>query len=249
MKRIVEILVFLIVTIGFAQSSEKFQRANSLYNQEKYQEAIDAYKSIIDAGQESASLYYNMANAHYKLSNIGPSVYYYEKGLELAPNDEDIKNNLVFAQNATIDSIDSIPQGFISGALKKIINLFNYDGWAWLSVLCVILFVVLFILYYSSRTSVKKRLFFVGSWGVLVLGVFGVFFAFKQYNSIKNNQFAIIFSQETVVKSEPNLRSEDIFELHEGTKVQVSETVNDWKKIKLSDGKIGWIPSEDLKEL
>ncbi len=249
MKRIVQILVFLMVTFGFAQSSEKFQRANSLYNQEKFQEAIDAYKSILDSGQESASLYYNMANAHYKLSNIGPSIYYYEKGLELSPNDEDIKNNLVFAQNATIDAIDSIPEGFVSGMLKKITNIFNYDGWAWTSVLCVILFVILFILYYSSRTSTKKRLFFVSSWAMLVLGIFGVFFAFSQYNSIKNNQFAIIFSQETIVKSEPNLRSEDVFELHEGTKVQVSETVNDWKKIKLSDGKIGWIPSEDLKEL
>ncbi|MCK8523240.1 tetratricopeptide repeat protein [Aquimarina sp. D1M17] len=249
MKQFVQILVFLAFVLGFSQGTEKFQRANALYQQGKYQEAIDAYKSILDAGQESVSLYYNLGNAHYKLSNVGPSIYYYEKGLELAPNDEDIKNNLVFAQNATIDAIDSIPEGFVSSMLRKITSLFTFDGWAWVSVACMILFVILFILYYTANLSSRKRLFFVGSWVVFLIGIFGVFFAFSQYNSVQNNQFAIIFAQETTIKSEPNLRSEDVFQLHEGTKVKVTETVNNWKKIRLTDGKIGWIPSEDLREL
>ncbi|GGX29725.1 tetratricopeptide repeat protein [Aquimarina muelleri] len=249
MKRIVEILIFLVITTSFSQEEEMFQRGNSLYNQEKYQEAIDKYASILDTNQESASLYYNLGNAHYKLSNIGASVYYFEKALQLAPNDEDIKNNLVFAQKATIDAIDVIPEGFVSRTIKKFTNIFSIDGWAWFSVICIILFVTLFILYYTAYSSSKKRIFFVVSWGVLIFGIFGILFAFKQYSFMENNQFAIIFSQEAIVKSEPNLRSEEVFELHEGTKVKVIETVNDWKKIKLTDGKIGWIPASDLKEL
>jgi len=79
--------------------------------------------------------------------------------------------------------------------------------------------------------------------------LFSVFFAFRQYNFKKNNQYAIIYVQETTIKSEPNLRSEEVFQLHEGTKVKVTETINDWKKIRLADGKIGWIPTTDLKEL
>ncbi len=249
MKRIVEALIFLSIALGFSQNQEAFQRGNSLYNQEKYQEAIDAYKSILNAGQESASLYYNLGNANYKLSNIGPSIFYYEKALALSPNDEDIKNNLAFAQKATIDAIDVIPEGFISRTFKKFTNMMDFDSWAWFSVICIIVFVILFILYYTAYSSSKKRIFFVGSWAILLLGLFGVFFAFSQCNYIKNNQFAIIFAQETTVKSEPNLRSEEVFELHEGTKVRVTETVNNWKKIKLADGKIGWIPKTDLREL
>ncbi len=249
MRRIIEIALFLMVTIGFSQDEETFQRAGSLYNQEKYQEAIDAYRSILDTGQESASLYYNLGNAHYKVSNIGPSIYYYEKALELAPNDEDIQNNLAFAQKATIDSIDVIPEGFISRTINGFTTMFSYDSWAWISVVCMLLFVTLFILYYTAHTSTKKRLFFVSSWLLLFVGIFGVIFAYNQYNFLKNNQFAIVFAQETTIKSEPNLRSEEVFELHEGTKVKVIETVNNWKKIKLEDGKIGWIPAEDLKEL
>ncbi|AXT54061.1 tetratricopeptide repeat protein [Aquimarina sp. BL5] len=250
MRNLVVIVVFLMSSmISTAQNNDIFEKANTFYNQEQYQEAIDAYKSIIDSGHESAELYYNLGNANYKLSNIGSSIYYYEKALELAPNDEDIKNNLTFANNATIDAIDVIPEGVISRTINGFTNMFSFDIWAWISVFCVVLFVVLFILYYSARISSKKRLFFLGSWVLLIIGLFGVFFAFKQYNFIENNQYAIIFAQESTIKSEPNLRSEEVFVLHEGTKVKVTETVNDWKKIKLADGKIGWIPGTDLKEL
>ncbi|WP_299433723.1 tetratricopeptide repeat protein [uncultured Aquimarina sp.] len=249
MKNIVIIIVFLMNMIGLAQEDQVFEKANTFYNQEQYQEAIDAYKSILDNGQESAELYYNLGNANYKLSNIGSSIYYYEKALELAPKDEDILNNLAFANNATIDAIDVIPEGVISRTVNSFTNMFSFDVWAWISVVCVVFFVVLFMFYYSARISSKKRLFFLGSWVSLIIGLFGIFFAFKQYRFIKNNQYAIIFAQETTIKSEPNLRSEEVFELHEGTKVKVTETVNDWKKIKLADGKIGWIPATDLREL
>lgn len=249
MKNLITIVVFLVSVLGLAQNDQLFEKGNSFYNQEKYQEAIDAYSAILESGQESASLYYNLANANYKLSNIGQSIYYYEKALELKPNDEDIKNNLAFANNATIDAIDVIPEGVISRTINSFTNMFSFDSWAWIAVLCVIIFVVLFLLYYTARISSKKRLFFLGSWVSLLIAVFAVIFAFKQYSYITNNQYAIIFAQESTVKSEPNLRSEEVFELHEGTKVKVTETVNDWKKIKLADGKIGWIPATDLKEL
>ncbi|WP_103863803.1 tetratricopeptide repeat protein [Aquimarina sp. I32.4] len=249
MKRIVEILIFLSVIVGFSQNEESFKRANSHYNKEKYQEAVNAYQSILEAGQESASLYYNLANAHYKLNNIGSSIFYYEKALILAPNDEDIENNLTYAQKTTIDKIEVLPQGFISRMIRKFTKIFSLDGWAWLSVISIILFVALLILYYTARTSSKKRLFFTSAWVVLIIGIASVFFAFKQYDFLINNRFAIIYAQEITVKSEPNLRSNTVFELHEGTKVQVLETINDWKKIKLADGKIGWIPKTELQEL
>jgi uncharacterized protein YgiM (DUF1202 family) len=74
-------------------------------------------------------------------------------------------------------------------------------------------------------------------------------FAFHNYGLMENDRPAIVFAQETQVKSEPNLRSSEAFVLHEGTKVQVLDTVNNWKKIKLADGKTGWIPQEDIKLL
>ena len=46
-----------------------------------------------------------------------------------------------------------------------------------------------------------------------------------------------------------NISSELVFELHEGTKVVILDGLDNWVKIKLADGKIGWIPNTDLKEI
>ena len=62
-------------------------------------------------------------------------------------------------------------------------------------------------------------------------------------------QYAIVFAANVNVKNAPTQNSDINFELHEGTKVQILETLDNWKKIKIADGKIGWMDESDLKEL
>ena len=73
--------------------------------------------------------------------------------------------------------------------------------------------------------------------------------AFKEYSFAQNNLEAIVFAVETKVKNAPSLNGETVFTLHEGTKVKVLDTIDNWKKVKIDDGKIGWITSDDLKML
>ena len=60
---------------------------------------------------------------------------------------------------------------------------------------------------------------------------------------------AIIFSEKSEVKNAPTMNSDKIFTLHEGTKVLVLDSVDSWKKIRIADGKIGWIVDEEIKIL
>ena len=59
----------------------------------------------------------------------------------------------------------------------------------------------------------------------------------------------IVFDNEINVRSEPNARGQNIFTLHEGTKVNVLESLNEFQKIKIADGKEGWLPEESIKLL
>ncbi|MDO5979154.1 SH3 domain-containing protein [Flavivirga spongiicola] len=249
MKKVFYIVSFLLSLTAFSQNQTLFGKANALYNEGKYAEAIDNYNAILDTENHSADLYFNLANAHYKLNNIAPSVYFYEKALQLAPNDEDIKNNLSFAQNMTIDAIDVIPEAGLSKLLKNITNAMSFDNWARTAIGLVFCFVVLFLIYYFAYSTWSKRLTFMGSLISLALLCLSLAFAFHKYNLDRKDNPAIVFVQESKVKSDPNSRSEESFRLHEGTKVQVLESYNDWKKIKLSDGKMGWVSSEDIKLL
>ncbi|MBJ6367385.1 SH3 domain-containing protein [Snuella sedimenti] len=249
MRNILYILIFLSNLVGFSQNDALFEQGNTLYNDGKYAEAIEKYQAILDAKQHSADLYFNLANAHYKLNNIAPSIYFYEKALQLAPNDTDIKNNLSFAKNMTIDAIDIVPEGWVAKLIKNITNSLSFDNWARLAIVWVFSFVILFLIYYFAYSTFKKRLAFIASLASLFLLCITLVLAFHSYNLAKKDRPAIVFAQESKVKSEPNSRSEESFRLHEGTKVQILDTVNNWKKIKLTDGKTGWVPNQDIKAL
>ncbi|WP_242203106.1 tetratricopeptide repeat protein [Aestuariivivens insulae] len=249
MKRFLFIVSVLWSFGLMAQNSVLFDKANTFYNDGKYAEAIDAYNQILDTGKHSAELYFNLGNAHYKLNNIAPSIYFYEKALQLSPNDEDIKNNLSFARNMTIDDIDIIPETGMAKIINSLTHYLSFDGWAKTVVVFVFCFVILFLTYYFAYSTLRKRIAFLASMASLFLFCITLALAFHKYNLDQKDRPAIVFASESKVKSEPNTRSEELFRLHEGTKVQIMDTISDWKKIKLSDGKTGWVTNEDIKAL
>ena len=244
------LIFWLLCLIGFSQNTESFKQANDLYNSGYYKEAIGRYDSILASNQHSAEMYFNLANCYYKLNEIGPSIFYYEKALQLSPNDSDILNNLGYAQKMTIDAIQEVPESGVSKLLNKTLNRLSVDGWATRCVGLSFLVVILFLGYYLSYSETKKRLFFISSCGVLIVLFISLGLLFKKDSLDNNTHPAIVFVKEAEVKSEPNLRSETSFTLHEGTKVLVIEDYNDdWLKIKLLNGKTGWMTRSELKAL
>jgi SH3-like domain-containing protein len=73
--------------------------------------------------------------------------------------------------------------------------------------------------------------------------VFGV----RQNQIEKSENIGIIFSSSVNIKSSPDENGTDLFILHEGVKVEVLDKVEKWRKIKLADGKIGWLPEETVE--
>ncbi len=243
------LMVVLISLCSFGQNTQLFEQGNALYNDAKYDEAIRKYEQILDSDMHSAELYFNIANAHYKLNHIAPSIFYYEKALQLAPKDADIQQNMTFAKNMTVDAIDVIPEVGISKVINQVSNAVSFDVWSILAI-CFVLFAVFsFINYYLARGTKTKRLSFTLGFIGLFLMLGSLVSAFNKYALDKSDNPAIVFVQESQIKSEPNLRSTEAFLLHEGTKVQVLDTVDNWKRIKLTDGKTGWVPASDIKLL
>ncbi len=248
-QRFILVLALMISATSFAQNGPLFEQGKELYKAEKYQDAVNSWMKILESNHHSDALYYNLGNAHYKLNNIGPSIYYYEKALQLAPHDSDIKNNLAFSQNATIDSIEPLPETIFYKWYNSLSGILTFDGWAICVVVFTISFVLLFLLYYFSYSEGKKRLFFVSSLFTIIFLLGSLTIAFSTYNDSVKNQPAIIFSESISIKSAPSLGSEAAFELHEGTKVQIIARDGDWVRIEIANGKDGWIPVTDLKEL
>lgn len=246
MKNIVYILL-LFTQVFWAQ--DNFEAGNKFYRQDKFEEAVKAYESVLKTKQHSAELYYNLANAYYKLNKTAPAIYYYEKALVLNPDYSDAKNNLQFAQNMTIDDIKPVQKVGFGKIIHDFNSSYTYDGWAKIAIGFSILFLLFFMGYYFSATTLLKRIFFVGLFIVLIALVVSVASAIAEKASYENDKPAIIFADSVGVKNEPKENAENAFMLHEGTKVQILETLDNWRKIQLADEKEGWVNKDALKEI
>lgn len=230
-----------------AQNESLFEQGNSAYNEGDYESAINSYEQILENGETSSDLYYNLANSYYKLNNIAPSIYYYEKALQLNPNDKDIRNNLAIAQNMVIDDVSAPESSGIIGVWQDSVSILGYNGWGWAAIIFAFSFAILFVIYYFSQRSLVKRILFSLSVVCIFLAVFSLIFAFQQKDQVSNNDYAIVFSQEAPVRDEPTLRSGESFYLHEGTKVRIIETYQNWIKFELPNGLQGWMDKEEVK--
>lgn len=231
------------------QNNALFEKANEAYNAGNYPEAVSRYSEVLKNGEESAELYFNLGNAHYKLNHIAESVYNYEKALLLDPADKSIKNNLGFAQNMVIDDIKVVPKSGLSNFITSALSIFSFNGWAWIVIFGVVIFSVLFLLYYFSIASKWKRVFFAGAITAVVISFISLIFAFYLYNVAQSKEFAIVFAEEVPVRNEPNLRGNELFLLHEGTKVQILNTFQDWVQLELANGSTGWMDKSSIKFL
>ena len=236
--------------LGMAQNVDSlFVQANELYRQENYTEALKAYEEIEAMDQESWALYYNIGNIHYKMNRVAPAIFYYEKALKLRPDQPDVRFNLEFANQMVLDNIEPLPRNLGQRFMDAVILKLTYETWAKIAVGLAFLFALLFLMYHFSYSTGKKRFYFISSIITVILVTTSVFFAFRNQLYMKNNREAIIFATEAEVMNAPTTTSEAYFELHEGTKVTVLESLDNWKKIRIADGKIGWIEEKDLKEI
>lgn len=250
MRQIVVIALLLLSTIGFSQTAyQLFDKGNELYKLGQYQEAIEVYEQIEELEVQSDELYFNLGNSYYKLNMVAPSIYNFEKALKINPTNEDAQINLDFANKLALDAIEVLPKTVFQKFSENVIYKLPFGSWAILAIVFSFLGAILFLLYHFSYSSGKKILFFNTSLLSAVLLTITTVFAYRAYSFEENTTMAIVYEKETEIKNAPTFNSDTIFELHEGTKVQVLDEIDDWKKIKLADGKIGWIVGENIKEI
>ncbi|MBR3709464.1 MAG: tetratricopeptide repeat protein [Bacteroidales bacterium] len=223
-----------------------YEDGNAAYNEGNYEQALNFYNSIVEAGMESAGLYYNMGNTYYKMKDYPRSILYYEKALKLDPSNEDVRTNLEIANLAIVDKITPIPQSFITKWWNSLGAAFSADGWAWFSIVAFgLLLACLFLFLMSRRIGLRKTGFFVGMLTIVCLGL-SLFFAFTRQKDMRVQDEAIIMTPTALVKSSPSENSVDLFVLHEGSKVRVMDGANGWNKIKIADGSVGWLQAENM---
>ena len=242
------LLIVLFTSICQAdEASLQFEEANQLYRKGEFQKASAMYEQIVKNGYESPSLYYNLGNAYFKLRNLPSAILNYERARRLAPHDEDIQYNLRLCNLRVVDKIDALPTLFFVEWWRSFINLFSSDSWAmfgigalWVTVVCGAIVII-------SQSNILRRMLLLSAVLGLLVSVCSFVGVVQRSHVEQSEQSAIVFSQTVSVKSAPDVQSTDLFVLHEGVKVELIDRVAEWDKIRLPDGKIGWLQAEVLQ--
>ncbi len=227
----------------------QLERADQLFLNGKYADARDEYLKIVNAGYHSAALYYNTANAFYKTGQIPYAILFYERALLLSPRDEDIRFNLNLANQIVIDRINPVNEFFIKRWIATAASSLGINGWAIISLVTFALLGVVVVFLYAKRSSRFRQFFFSFGIILLVLWITSISLSVVQSRIVRHGNYAIVFTPSVTAKSSPDNSGTDLFVVHEGLKVKITDQVGSWIRIRLPDGNEAWVLASDVEKI
>jgi hypothetical protein len=219
-----------------------YAAAEDAYRQGDFEEAIRIYLDAIQDGEVNASLFYNLSNSLYKNGETGSALAALLRARSLAPADPDIRYNLRFLQEKARDKLDVKLQNNLWREWSAA-RWLNERVMFWWTVIPLTLMLIL--VNWHLWTGRAPFLSWVVSAVLLCSALYpGLSLAHALW---QEPDWGAVRSAEVDVLASPTVRNAVvIFQLHEGAPFAVINQSGDWFKIRLSDGKTGWIPREHL---
>ncbi len=248
MRWLIVVVMICVSSMVFAQEAAlQFDQANQLYRNGNYKQAAEIYEQIAKAGYENPMLFYNLGNCYFKLREIPSAILNYERAKRLAPHDEDIAYNLLLANLRITDKIEPLPRLFIDDWWRAAVTSFSSDSWGLIGIISLWSAALGGALVIIVTSYAVQRTAFVISLIAILLTAFSFVAVSQQLHREQNELHGIVFSPTVSIKSAPDEQSTDLFVLHEGVNVELLDSLGEWKKIRLADGKIGWLQSTNVE--
>ena len=224
-----------------------WDRASTAYINGDYSAAVDAYEQLVAQGWSSAKLYYNLANAYFKEERLSRAILFYRRALRLDPGNDDARYNLNVAEARTKDKIEQVPEFFLTGWFRGIRRTMNCTAWSVLSLLVLACGLGMFLLYRLAQRLSWRKAGFYGALVAALLFVLTTGFAVGERRSQLDRSEAVVMSSSAAVKSAPDKSATDLFVLHEGTSVRITDRLDNWCEITIADGKKGWVERSKIE--
>lgn len=221
--------------------------AVNAYASGNYADAAGDFSSIESLGLSSPELYTNIADSYFKCNEYAKAILYYERALKLDPSFADARYNLEIARQHTVDRIETVPEFFLKTWNRKVCYMLSSNQWTVVSAVFFVLLLVMVLVFLLSVSSSWKKLSFFTAIVSLAICSMCLGYASGQKHDFEARDVAIVTRPVCAAKSSPsNVSGSDLFILHEGTKVKILDTVGEWVKIEIADGREAWVLDVDV---
>ena len=123
------------------------------------------------------------------------------------------------------------------------------DGWAVLTLVLLALTAALLLGFRFLPATRGRKLSFIFACIVALFALVTLCFSLSAKSDALSEREAVMMQPVSTVKSSPGEGGKSIFVLHEGTKVEWLDTLGDWVKIELPDGRQGWVEQSVLETI
>ncbi len=234
--------LFLLLWVGFqsqaANPSDAFDQANKLYEEGKYAEAAGGYEKMIQGGNASAALYFNLGNACFKNGQIGRAIVNYRLARRLAPRDPDIRANLQFAR----DSVSGGPSAV--SRWQRWLGLMTLNELTVLAAGAIWLWFLLLVLC-QMRVELKKSLQGYTATVGVISGWLALWLTVAACDRFLKTE-AVIMVREAVVRYGPLEESQSFYTVRDGAELHVVDRKNDWLQVIDAAKRAGWVQARQV---
>ena len=244
-RRIILVISIITIPIFAVQDgiSLHYGIGMDAYRKGQYEFAIQEFESILSKNWDSPELYYNLGNAFYRAGNTAGAVWAFESCLKLSPIHSDAKYNLMLANLKVIDKMDLPGPPIYLKWYLDIKDQFTPSTWINSSLLILIIFSIVMAVSQMISSLILKKL----RGYVIVVFFISLFLTIHSIWTDNSLSLGIIYTTKVEARSEPNSFSTRLFEVHEGLRVSINQSADEWVEIELLDGKTGWIENNQVR--
>jgi len=252
MKAVFRITVFLWLFLAGAAAivasslEHNFEKGNELYTDGDYRGAIDEYEKVIAAGYESAELYYNLGNAYFRDGQLGRAIMNYIRARELDPGDDDIRANLEFARQFTIDKIEVSEETIILDYINRFFDSFTLNWITWITVILYVLSAALVLAGFVYRWYLIPMPVLAT---VLVLFVISAIFTGVKLDRDVLTRQGVVLAQQVDVKNGPGEDFNTKFTAHAGLIFEIEREEAGFYWVNFENRLKGWVPTGAVAEI
>ncbi len=258
MRKILLIFVLLSCSLSMAASTLA-QQADSAYNAEDYNRAIELYKASITNHGVSSDIYYNLGNAYYRAGQLGRAVLSYERALRVDPTNGDARTNLDFVRSRIQDRPED-DTAFISSMHHSLMGSLTANTWAWTAFVVFLLFLGAVALYIFSTSVTLRKTGFFGGLVLLFVFLYFLLVAYDANDYATSHETAVVVVPSTQLSSGPRASksaTDRVVTIHEGTSVEIVDSISTpddpvspkWYNVKINNNTKAWMRSSDVERI
>ena len=232
-----QIIFYLFVVsseANAATSEDMFATANTEFKAGYFKAAITDYGAVVQSGEWSANLFYDLGNAYFRDSDFGRAILNYERALQLDRNQPEADANLQIARDQT-HALELAPP-----PLEKYLSFASAKSF---TILAAILFWVTIILLIFRRRKVLWMTI-----GLVLTAACGLA-AYKLENGRRGQSVAVVVAKNAEARVATADSAKSVLALPPGSEVVILQERGDWSYAALPNDQRGWISTKAVEKV